>query len=274
MMITTDPNRWYYRGERSNTYTDKLNPGDIIIARRRPYRVREITPRPHINWNERYLAAWERSGRPDPDTWRHRPFALVLTAEDKPDSRQQFHCEAAGSQYWTVLPEHYVICRLCGELPPCRHEHTEAVMDRALAEMDEAMRLLPGSCHECGALIRPRQHTIRFEGTNLIRPDLGDDSAVFHTARQKCWSGAYLYDAKWAAAVPGRRRKMACEGMTIRHLDGTFECTTGEDCLMDEGRHQGASVQHWVGQGVDCWCLTGGPRPTSTVASVDDDRLF
>jgi hypothetical protein len=26
---TTDPDRWYYAGERRNTYTDKLSPGDI-----------------------------------------------------------------------------------------------------------------------------------------------------------------------------------------------------------------------------------------------------
>jgi len=78
MPTTPDPNPWYYRGKRTNTYTDKLQPGDIIVAKRRPYRVREITPRPHINWNEEYLTAWERSGRPDPDTWQQPWFLWTL----------------------------------------------------------------------------------------------------------------------------------------------------------------------------------------------------
>jgi len=229
MPTTPDPNPWYYRGKRTNTYTDKLQPGDIIVAKRRPYRVREITPRPHINWNEEYLTAWERSGRPDPDTWQHRPFALVLTDEDNPGSKQEFHCEAAGSRYWTVLPEHYVICRLCGELPPCTHVHTEEIVEQASARMDEAMRILPGACHACKELIRPRQGTIRFEGENLIRPDLGADSAVFHTRRQ-CFDAAFRYDEKWSVAAPGRRGKLSCTGVVVHHFDGSTDCLLGAGC--------------------------------------------
>jgi len=278
--FTTDPSRWYYSGEHRSTYTDKLQPGDIIVAKRRPYRIREIKPRPHVNWGEEYLAAWEKSGQPDPETWWHRPFVLVLTEEDKPNSKREFHCEAAGSQYWTVLPEHYAVCRLCGELPPCRDVHTDAVVEHATAKMNEAMQILPGACHACREQIRPRQGSIRFEGENLIRPDLGNNSAVFHTRRQ-CFGAAFDYDKKWAVAEPGRRGKLHCVGLVVHHFDGSNECSLGVGCagpmdaLGEWMRHRGGETWHSAGRGYadDCWCTSGGERPASVVVA-DDKTLF
>lgn len=271
-----NPSRWSSNDpQRRFERTTELAPGDIVIIKRKPWRLREITPRPHINWPPEYLEAWEKDRSPDPATWWHRPFALVVDEEGKPATKHGWHCEAAGSRLWTVLPEHYAICRLCGDLPPCMHAHTEAIVEYATAQMDEAMKILPGHCHACYEYVRPRQGSIRFEGPNLIRPDLGEGSAVFHTnSDRKCWPAAYDYDKKWAAAVPGRRRKLSCDGMAIHHLDGTFECTSGPGCAFEHLGHQGGSVHHWAGQQGDCWCLTGEPRPSSTAQDADTNKLF
>lgn len=51
-----------------------------------------------------------------------------------------------------------------------------------------------------------RQKSVTFEGPNLRYPQLGDDSAVFHT-RASCLWDARIYDEIWAKAEPGRTQK-------------------------------------------------------------------
>lgn len=275
--ISYDPTEWR-SSDRSSEYkpTRKLVAGVIIVVKREPYRIHEITPRPHINWPEEYLDAWERAGRPDPEDWWHRPFVLILGKEDAPESKQRWHVVAVGSRFWTVLPEHYAVCRLCGELPPCRHEHTETVMEHATAQMAEAMAILPGFCHHCKEPITRRQGSVRFEGENLIRPDLGNNSAIFHTrATGGCFDAAYGYDKRWAVAESGRRGKLSCMGSAVHHVDGTVECSLGDECagatdvLGEAMRHRGGDARHhpaWSDRGgrvmpaTNCWC---------TVAQVD-----
>lgn len=281
MPITTDPTLWYYSGEHRNAYTGDLKPGDIVVWDRKPYRVLEVTPRAHIDWSPKYLEQWEKEGSPDPVRWRYRPSALVLGKESEADPNWRQHLEAGGLHRWTVLPEHYAICRLCGELPPCRHEYNEAVVEHATEKMAEAMAILPGFCHACKESIRPRQGSIRFEGENLIRPDLGDGSAVFHTRRQ-CFDDAFRYDEKWAVAEPGRQGKLSCTGRVIHHFDSSNECSLGVGCagpmdaLGESMRHRGGEVWHSTGRGYadDCWCTSGGPRPESLTTGTDNDRLF
>ncbi len=261
--------RWYYNGEHRNAYTTELAIGDIIVGTRKPYRLLGIWPRPHVNWNDRYLTAWETSGRPDPETWRHRPFALRIISEFGTEP-QDYDCEVTASARWTVLPEHFAICRLCGELPPCTETHNNHIVEREAARFADAMQILPGACHHCKELITRRQGSIRFEGANLIRPDLGENSALFHT-RSKCWNAAFDYDKRWAAAEPGRRGKLSCPGNVTRHADGTAECLLGENCAGEKDalgewmRHAGLETRHypaWVGRdgqtrpGTDCWCTT------------------
>lgn len=281
-MISTDPDRWYYIGEHRSAYTDKLNPGDIVVIDRQPYRLDEIAPRPHVNWNERYLTAWEHSGRPDSATWWKRPFALVLTrippsADAKPPAAQ--HMEAPGHHYWTVLPEHFAVCRLCGELTPCTDVHNERIMTRVSAEFADAMRILPGFCHHCKGPINRRQGSMRFEGPNLIRPDLGENSAVFHTRQSGgCFSAAFDYDKRWAAAETGRRGKLSCAGSVTIHLDGTWECSLGPECagetdvLGDSMRHRGGDSRCYRAfrdrngrfvSGTDCWCTVTAAVPVA-----------
>lgn len=268
-----DPTEWRPespRGQEKKTFD--LAAGDIIVMQREPYRVHEVTPRPHVNWNEEYLAAWERSGRPDPESWWHRPFALILSKEDTPESKRRHHVQVSGGRYWTVLPEHYSVCRLCRELPPCRHEHTEAVMDHASAKMAEAMAILPGFCHHCKEPISRRQGSVRFGGVNLIRPDLGDNSAIFHSrASGGCFAAAFSYDKRWAAAETGRRGKLSCTGSVVRHVDGSAECSLGNGCagpmdaLGEWMRHLGNETRHHRARtgrdertrpASECWCTS------------------
>ena len=62
---------------------------------------------------------------------------------------------------------------------------------------------LPGCCHFCLEPVTRRQKAVVFEGPNLRFPQLGEDSAVFHT-RQLCLRDARGYGEAWAAAVPER----------------------------------------------------------------------
>lgn len=279
-----NPSEWSYSRQYHDVWrridTTDLQAGTIIVAERKPWRLADIRPRPHINWNPDYLAVWEKHGRPDPEKWPYRPFMLILVPELGNDRRER-HCEVGGAVRWAVLPEHFSVCRLCGELPPCRHEYNEAIMEHATEKMDEAMQILPGACHACKELIRPRQGTIRFEGENLIRPDLGNGSAVFHTRRQ-CFDEAFRYDEKWAVAERGRQGKLHCTGRAVHHFDGSMECSLGIGCAgpLDatggQLQHRGGEVWHSAGRGYadGCWCTSGGPRPASVTAGADNDKLF
>lgn len=257
--FTYDPTEWRSSDRSSqHKYTERLAAGDIIVLKREPYRIHEITPRPHVDWTEQYLAAWQRAGRPDPEGWWSRPFVLVLGKEGDPQSKQRWHVEVACSRNWTVLAEHYSVCRLCGELPPCRHEHTEAVMEHATAQMAKTMSILPGFCHGCKEPITRRQGSVRYEGENLIRPDLGNNSAIFHT-RNRCWSAAEDYEDRWAPLHPDLPRKLSCDGPAVTHLDGTLECEKGELCPGGGGEVSHRSWQsHWPARdgmpGSNCWC--------------------
>lgn len=273
MLYRRDPTEWVARETCGpGKQTSDLIIGQIIVWERRPYRVAEFTPRMLVDWKPEYIEAWTEAGRPDPEMWRQRPIVVMLTPEFEGGTEK--HLEASANYSWPVLPQHFAVCRLCLELPPCRHEWEESVLRYARVEMDAVMRILPGACHECKEPIRPRQGTVRFEGPNLVRPDLGDDSAVFHT-RRECWSGAKRYEDRWAADDPGRRRKLYCYGTQLRHLDGSWDCTLGDMCAGDVNHHDFRSHHprgvNYVGS--DCWCVTGEPRPASTLP-VSDDKLF
>ncbi|MGW4270768.1 hypothetical protein ACWEGQ_00020 [Streptomyces seoulensis] len=241
-------------------YTDKLGPGVLVVVERKPYRVLEVREVAHANWPEKYRATWVEHGMPDPDTWSYRPRIIVLRPEDSPDAKP-IHAQGPNNYYWHTLPEHYPICRLCKEIPPCRHVHTERIMQRATEKMDQEMALMPGVCHGCREPISKRQKHFTFPGPNLIRPDLGDNTAAFHT-RRDCYSALDSYDKRWAAAEPGRSRLFYCEGTQTEHHDGSTECTNAS-CLA-KGAH-GDLVQHavWVRhhprmrEAQGCWCLAG-----------------
>lgn len=251
-----DASRWFpeQRGTGLKSSEDLL-PGTLIIYDRKPYRVADIRPRPHDLWPAAYRDAWVEQGMPDPATWHGRPVVLVVTPEGHGDGKR-LHMLAPAIHSWKTLPEHFSICRLCHELPPCSHVHNEAVMAEATVKLNQEMAIMPGVCHGCRGPITARQKTIRFEGENLIRPDLGNDTAIFH-AKQSCHWAAEEYDKKWAQAVPGRRRKLFCEGRGRHHYDGSFDCT--EPGCPGQVRHR-TEERHSPGTGIltsGCWCVSG-----------------
>ncbi|GGS42023.1 hypothetical protein F2B00_03315 [Streptomyces parvus] len=261
MHFRYDPDEWRpaQGHSRLRANTGRLKPGSILVWDRQPYRLIEVRERDHADWPQNYRDAWVKHGMPDPATWGYRPRVAVLRHDDQPQSKP-LHLLCPDSTYWYVLPEHYWVCRTCQELPPCRHVHNEAVMERAAERMEKEMAIMPGVCHGCREPISSRQKSFAFPGPNLIRPDLGDDSAVFHT-RNGCAGSMKAYDERWAAAEEGRRRYFYCEGTKTVHHDGTSECST-PDCLAkgnlaDWVEHK-LWIQHHPGSGPEvqgCWCL-------------------
>lgn len=264
MYIRIDPDAWAPElpgvGGPDKESTGRLKPGTIIVWGRKAYRVVEVRERVQANWPDKYRDEWVKQGMPDPDTWRDRPRVVVLQSEDEPTAKER-GLEAGNSYRWFVLPEHYPICRRCQEIPPCRHVHTERVMDRATERMDRDMALMPGVCHGCREPITKRQKHFTFPGTNLIRPDLGDNTAAFHT-RRSCYNAIDSYDRRWAAAEPGRSRLFYCTGTITVHHDDSRQCT--EPACIARGDHADL-VQHamWLRhhpqmqEARGCWCLAG-----------------
>lgn len=185
----------------------QLKPGVLVIWDRKPYRVIELAERPLDLWGEEHekryaeaFEAWEKYGRgdrPEKTTWRERPYVFVLQPDGKPHEKP-LHLIGPANHSWDVLPEHYWICAACGELPPCRHEIAEQEADRQAAAADVLMDIPPGHCLGCGEFVTARQQATRFPGPNLWRPDLPENSAVFH-ARQECSTPREQYRKQWEA---------------------------------------------------------------------------
>lgn len=278
-MIRIDPDRWHYAGRARLVITSKLTRGTLVIAQRRPFRIDRIAELSTDKWPERYVTAWRDAGMPDTDTWWNRPVR-VTGFWGEPDADTRAHATVAPASHgWEALPEHYMVCHLCRELPPCTHVHNEAIASRAEARFAEDMAILPSSCHGCREPITKRQKSFTFPGANLIRPDFGDNSAIFHT-RGSCRDALTSYDKRWTAAEPDRTRWFFCEGTRVWHHDGSSECDRA-DChakgdmtrLVDHRcqiwHHPGdldaayGALNSFV-PGVDtgqdhtgCWCLKG-----------------
>jgi len=259
-----DPDAW--RPEipgapsRQQASTGKLEPGDLVVFQRKPYRVVEVRERAHANWPDVYRDAWVKQGMPDADTWYCRPRVVVLRSEEDPTAKT-LNLQGPNDHYWHTLPEHYPICRLCKEIPPCAHVHNERIMDRATEKMAEDMAILPGSCHACKEPITKRQKSFTFPGANLIRPDLGDASAVFHT-RSKCFDAIKAYDRRWGKAEEGRTQFFYCEGTQTQHHDDSLECSNPA-CTAVGDREDLVEHKLWVRhhprmrEAKGCWCLAG-----------------
>ncbi|WP_331756275.1 hypothetical protein OHA04_45230 (plasmid) [Streptomyces sp. NBC_01590] len=261
MHIRFDPDEW--RPSEPGSYrkqsTERLQPETLIVWQRQPYRVIEVRELQHANWPEKYREAWTNHGMPDPDAWNYRPRVIVVRHEEQSQTKP-LHMVGPSSATWHVLPEHYAICRLCRELPPCRHVHNEAIMDRVSSHMAEQMAILPGACHACREPITKRQKAFTFPGTNLIRPDLGDDSAVFHL-RGTCAGPRTSYDKRWAAAEPGRSRLFFCEGTLVTHHDGSKECDN-TDCIAKGGHAE------FVDHRMKVWHHPGDLAPSASLTDM------
>ncbi|WP_050800435.1 hypothetical protein [Streptomyces himastatinicus] len=197
--------------------------GAIVVLDRQPWRVLEIREKPEDLWPANYETAWQKkvtdwveheaaraAGEPHywgaprkPWTmpvraeWQYRPINLVLQHAEKPNAKPR-HITACVSRDWQVIPEHYSVCRLCRELPPCRHQELEDEVARTMAVSDRLMAIPRGACLGCGETITSRMKAVRFPGPNLWRPDWGTDSAVFHARAQiECSNGVWRYEQQW-----------------------------------------------------------------------------
>lgn len=183
----------------------QLEVGMLVIWERAPWRITAIDERPDDLWGDKYeqqftsaVTAWERykqHDKPERHTWRGRPIAVQITPVADPKA-DPIHLIAPGDYEWQVLPEHYAVCVACGELPPCRHETNEQQADVIAARNDVLMDIPPGHCLGCGEFVTRRQQAARFPGPNLWRPDLPENSALFH-ARKECSGEVERYRRQW-----------------------------------------------------------------------------
>ncbi|MEV8324561.1 hypothetical protein [Kitasatospora sp. NPDC056731] len=183
-----------------------LAPGMLVIHQRAPFRVIEIHEVPFDLWPDPYDKQWAThfdfwlrstgvDPAPDPAVWRERPVVVLV----EPDGGgKAMHLQAPASTAWDVLPEHYAVCRSCGELPPCREEEIDKATERQMAETLRLLAIRPGACMGCGEAISGRQKPVAFPGPNLWRPDLPEGTARFH-ARKECEDWVDRYRDQWIA---------------------------------------------------------------------------
>ena len=179
----------------------EIQPGTVVAWNYKPLLITETEEINIANWPDSYLKGWEAAGRPDRETWSGRPLRI----HNRPDGTKDpiKVGTAPASWQYLVLPQHYAVCNRCGELPPCREIFLDHLMAIESGRMDFEMQLTHGACHACGQRVTPREHSVLFPGDNLVRPDLGPNTAVFHT-RRGCMDITLAYQNRWLKAGKGR----------------------------------------------------------------------
>jgi hypothetical protein len=196
---------------RESDYSTRIQLGTIIVfGERRAYEVLEVNERPVDLWPEHFVKEWDRftqwwveqvmAGRdmgpqPEKNSWEHRPVVLVIRPADQPTAKAKHYAVRASRPFY-VLPQHYSICRLCHEIPPCTHVTTELAVETQMKATELLLDIRPGCCLGCGKPITSRMKAVRFPGANLWRPDMGENSAVFH-ARKECADDVSRYRRQW-----------------------------------------------------------------------------
>ncbi|MCT9005416.1 hypothetical protein [Streptomyces rhizosphaerihabitans] len=201
----------------------RLRAGSIVVLDRQAWRVLEINDYTGAWWPESYEKAWgdhvelwwhanelrranNQADKPAPERaeFYKRPVVLVLRSENLPRSTPKHWC-APASHDWQVLPEHYAVCRACGELPPCHHGEYRWEGGPRQPEQNGGIPLMvpEGCCMGCAEPIKPRGRTVQFPGPNLWYPDLGENTAVFHT-RTACADQVDCYRMQWQAQYSPR----------------------------------------------------------------------
>lgn len=190
------------------------------------------------------------------------PYEVIVTPVDGDDADRHFGIRVNGFTTWNVLPEHYAVCHLCGDLAPCRRHMEAKAAEADMKRAVENMSLLDGACPACKEPITHRQKSHRFPGPNLLNP-LGADVVQFH-ARRQCQGGAAEYEEKWVKADPTRGRSLLtlrCAGHLVVHQDGTAECFSrqdGSDCPTVYAHHQGLRACYVQSHGCGRGCPTEG----------------
>ncbi|MFF3419627.1 hypothetical protein ACFYW9_33845 [Streptomyces sp. NPDC002698] len=201
----------------------RLRAGSIVVLDRQAWRILEINDYAGDWWPESYEKAWgehvelwwhanelrranNQAVKPAPERaeFYKRPVVLVLRSENLPRSAPKHWC-APASHDWQVLPEHYAVCRACGELPPCHHGEYRWEGGPRRPEQSGGIPLMvpEGCCMGCAEQIKPRGRTVHFPGPNLWYPDLGENTAVFHT-RTACADQVDCYRMQWQAQYSPR----------------------------------------------------------------------
>lgn len=128
-----------------------------------------------------------------------------------------------------VLPEHYAVCGVCHEIPPCRHEMQGIVEAQMLNRMSRFE--VPGTCPSCMEAVRWRQRSLTFD-ENTVVP--GGPPVTFHRAKN-CFRDAVRYEAILARSL-GNVPQLSCAGSLVRHTKVGIVCSL-ETC-------PGAGVVH------------------------------
>lgn len=232
---------WEPQGGQSKPWRD-LEPGDLIEADRKAWRVVEVRDVPVADWEDQdrdhYELLKQQRGNakfvplpgpvPSEEEWDLRPLYLILVPAAGGKRHHLRVRPYGGFRGAWVLSPHYPVCKDCGELWPCRDVEITQEVQRQAVKMDKYESILPGCCWSCGDPVTHKQASIRFDGENLLLP--GAASPVFHRRRKgHCLSDAFSYEKRWVAAEEGRRWRLQCPGKLIVHVDGT-ECSEDPYC--------------------------------------------
>lgn len=242
---------WRPQGGEERQWRD-LRPGDLIPLNRKIWSVAEVRDVPEADWDdadhEAYAAARAR-GCPR-EEWPLRPLYLTVIPANGGDRRGlRVQPYRILGRAW-VLPEHYPVCRVCGEPWPCPDIDLTMQVRRETALLDRYMSILPGCCWSCGEPVTGKQKSAEFPGSNLLL--IGGPPVVFHTRASNCLAEAIRYERRWVPSAAGRKWRLQCPGRLTVHVDGT-ECSELGDC-------PGPGVQHQV-YSQHAFTFAGRPGP-------------
>lgn len=250
------------------TPTHGLVVGDIVAYDQRPCTILAVDADgvPFKHWPDSFHTRWKMVGESiglAPERWNDRPWYVALEVIGTPlpstssqDNGRFCNVAVTKSYLWSVLPEHYMVCRICNEIPPCRHARQEKLLHWQQRELLDVLNLDPSTCLGCAEPITSRQKIIRFAGPNLVRPDFGDDSAVFHH-RRACRKDVEDYDRRLTMAT-GAVPRFNCNGELTVHHNDDVECSRSDQCIGFDHAHA-VYKPHRPTLGPtnfdDCWCM-------------------
>lgn len=188
-------------------------------------------------------------------TRRQDSASVIVRPLDAVDSHQDLSFKIGPNTAGvSILPEHYSVCAVCGDLQPCREQMIQREVSR---DAERAQRYeTPGVCPSCGEVVTVRQKSITFP-RNLYVP-LGDE-VTFHL-RHRCLQYAIEYD-RILASLDKRDPILSCTGTLVHHLDGEYTCSNPA-CPGSQVSHKNFTECYVLTHG--CWrleCHALGARP-------------
>lgn len=241
--------------------------GDIIGIDHGVWRVVDVRDVPVLPDDDR--EAWEQAGRPDPETWRLRPYAvraLHLGGKIDPGCREvdepmfggrghygTMRIPAGAFWAWHVyVGGRWPVCSCCGEPMPCRAEAEDRTVEYQIKVQSRHERKMPGCCWACNEPVTSRQESVVYAGMNLDLPTAPPPQ--FHT-RRRCHDAAVAYEDRWRAEDVSRPRILTwpkCRGRLVTHTDGSSECHGGEGGCRGHETHDHRSLMSCKAQSHGC----------------------